>query len=169
MKKHFLTDRLHIDILTPADHEFILQLLNSKGWLEFIGDRNVHSKEDAVAYITKILNTENVFYWVVKIKQGNIPIGIITFLKRDYLENFDIGFAFLPNYGGMGYAYESANEILSLVNTVPGYNPVYATTIPGNVKSINLLNKLGLYFEKEMEVGDKMLHIYSSSKLRPTR
>jgi ribosomal-protein-alanine N-acetyltransferase len=164
MQNTISTKRLNLNLLTLDDRDFIIKLVNSKGWLEFIGDRNVHSTEDAIAYISKIVNTQNVFYWVVRLKDKNTPIGIISFLKRAYLKNFDIGFAFLPEYNGNGYAYEAAKEILSMVSKVPGYYPVLATTVPQNVHSIKLLVKLGLHFEKEIEVEKQVLLIYSNSK-----
>jgi Acetyltransferases, including N-acetylases of ribosomal proteins len=107
MQNHISTNRLLLDILTLEDYQFIIQLLNTKGWIEFIGDRNVHSKDEAIAYINKILDSPTINYWVVRIKSENLPIGIVSFLKRDYLENFDIGFAFLPEFTGNGYAYEA--------------------------------------------------------------
>lgn len=163
MQNHISTDRLFLDILTLEDYEFIIQLLNTKGWIEFIGDRNVHSKDEAVAYINKILDSPNIYYWVVRIKDINLPVGIVSFLKREYLENFDIGFAFLPEFTGYGYAYEAVKEILSLLSTNPEYVPILATTIPGNVNSIKLLIKLGLHFEKELEVGNDKFHIYTNA------
>ena len=161
MQNSISTDRLFLNILTIEDSEFIIQLVNSKGWLEFIGDRHVHTKEESIAYIQKILSTENIYYWVVRIKDGNIPVGIVTFIKRDWLENFDIGFAFLAEYTGCGYAYESSKEVLKLVViTNPEYHPVLATTTPNNVQSIKHLKKLGLYFEKEIEAGGEKLQVY---------
>ncbi|MGB8195072.1 MAG: GNAT family N-acetyltransferase [Chitinophagaceae bacterium] len=157
------TDRLTLDLVTINDHAFMRELVNSKGWLEFIGDRKVHSIEDAVAYIEKIRNTPNFFYWVVREKDTNTPVGIISFLKRVYLEHFDIGFAFLPAWQGKGYAYEAANEVLSVAKQLPEYPVILATTIPGNVDSIRLLKKLGLFFFKEIEVEKTNLHIYSTA------
>lgn len=163
MQNHISTNRLLLDILTLEDYQFIIQLLNTKGWIEFIGDRNVHSKDEAIAYINKILDSPTINYWVVRIKGENLPIGIVSFLKRDYLENFDIGFAFLPEFTGNGYAYEAVKEILSVLSTNPEYAPILATTIPGNINSIKLLIKLGLHFEKELEVGKEKLHIYTNA------
>ena len=162
MQNNIITDRLKLDILTLEDHDFIMLLVNSKGWIEFIGDRNVHSTDDAIAYVNKIMNTQNLFYWVVRVKHTNIAIGIISFLKRGYLENFDIGFALLPQFSGHGYALEAAKEVLLLASKNPGYYPVVATTIPRNVSSIKLLIKLGLHFEREIEVENARLHIYSN-------
>ena len=164
MQSTIITERLSLNLLTTDDRDFVKRLVNTDGWIEFIGDRYVYTNDDAIAYVTKILNTENLFYWVVRTKDNNTPIGIISFMKRNYLENFDIGFAFLPEFNGSGYAYEAAKEVLSILSGTAGYYPVVATTVPENTKSIKLLTKLGLHFEKEIEVEDEILHVYSNSK-----
>jgi len=163
MQNEIITERLSLNLLTIDDFDFVKRLVNTEGWIAFIGDRYVHTNDDAIAYVTKILNTENLFYWVVRTRDNNTPVGIISFMKRTYLESFDIGFAFLPEYNGNGYAYEAAKEVLSMVSKTPGYYPVVATTVPQNAKSIKLLTKLGLHFEKEIEVEDEMLQVYSNS------
>lgn len=156
------TDRLTLEKVTVEDHAFILDLVTSEGWLEFIGSRNVHSNEDAIAYIEKINDTPDLTYWVVRIKAVNTPVGIISFLKRTYLEHFDIGFAFLPAYQGNGYAYEAAKEVLTTVGENPDHAIILATTIPGNERSVQLLTKLGFRFYKEMDVDSKKLHVYAT-------
>jgi len=160
------TERLSLDLLAPADAEFMQELLNTKGWLQFIGDRNIHSKEDAIKYINKINTTPNFYYWTVRLTDPLEPIGIISFIKRDYLEHFDIGFAFLPQYNGRGYAYEAAKKILSVVSSKPEHSVIVATTLPANTSSIKLLQKLGFHFEKEMEAGGETLQLYSNSDAR---
>ncbi len=157
------TERLSLDTLTVNDYDFVRELVNSKGWLRFIGNRHVNSKDEAIAYINKINRTPHLTYWVVRVKASNIPIGIISFLKRAYLEHFDIGFAFLPQFHGNGYAYEAAKEVLSIVRQYPGHTHILATTVAGNINSIKLLTKLGLYFDKEITVEEEKLHIYSIS------
>ncbi len=102
MQHKIIAERLILNLLTLDNRDFVKRLVNTPGWLDFIGDRNVHTDDDAIAYINKIRNTQNLYYWVVSIKNENTPIGIISFLKRDYLENFDIGFAFLLEYNGNG-------------------------------------------------------------------
>ena len=163
------TERLSLDILTPKDYEFIFQLVNTKDWIDFIGNRNVNSKEEAIAYIDKILSSENIFYWVVRKKSENLPMGIITLLKRQYLDHFDIGFAFLPEFMGRGYAYEAAKEILSIVCKNPDSDPVLATTVPDNINSIKLLLELGFHFEKEIDVDGKKIQVYSNSVEKAAR
>lgn len=157
-----LTDRLILQKINLNDCDFIISLLNSKGWIENIGDRNIHSGDDAIIYINKILATENFIYWVVRIKDENTPVGMISFMKRSYLDNFDIGFAFLPSYLNKGYAYEASKAVLVIVSELPEYNIVLATTKPSNNNSIRLLTKLCFRFEKEIEIENRKLHVYTT-------
>jgi [ribosomal protein S5]-alanine N-acetyltransferase len=156
---HLQTQRLIINKLLDSDQLFVLELLNSEGWLQFIGDRNVHSPEDALAYIQKIRDTENLDYWVVRTQDQNIPIGVVSYLKRAYLEHFDLGFAFLPSYMGQGYAYEASKALLEAIQT-HSPDPIQACLLPSNAPSLKLLNRLGFVFEKEIEVDGQPMLVY---------
>jgi RimJ/RimL family protein N-acetyltransferase len=160
MNTPLLTDRLSLDPLTLDDDVFILELLNSKGWMEFIGDRKIHTKDAAIAYINKISDAPTSFYWAVRLKDAQLPMGVISFLKRDYLDHYDIGFAFLPQFFAKGYAFEASDAVLKTVRANPAYQHVSATTMPGNLQSIKLLTKLGLQFDREIVVGEDLLHVY---------
>jgi ribosomal-protein-alanine N-acetyltransferase len=165
IQNSILTNRLILKKLRVDDYDFILSLVNSKGWIENIGDRNIHSKDEAIEYINKILWTENFIYWVVRTKDDHRPIGIISLIKRNYLENFDIGFAFLPQYNHYGYAYEAANAVLSMISKLPDFKIVLATTLFSNESSIKLLKKLGFRYEKENETENQNMHIYTNAPL----
>lgn len=156
------TNRLLIEPLTEDDKLFIMELVNTEGWIKFIGDRNIHSEIDAVTYIQKINNNSNLLYWIVKLNETNETIGLVTFIKRDYLEHNDIGFAFLPNFFGKGYAFEATKEVLNYLVNNHSLMQILATTIPENINSIALLEKLGLRFEKSIEIENETLHIYNS-------
>ncbi len=156
------TSRLLITPLTITDSVFILELVNTAGWLTFIGDRNVHTTTEAAAYIQKILDNKNIVYWVVKQKDVGEKMGVISYIKRDYLAHPDIGFAFLPRFGKKGFAFEAANAVLQQLMVAAGLKHILATTIPENKSSISLLKKLGLCFEKELEIDKQLLHIYGA-------
>ena len=160
MQNKYTTARLVLDNVAPGDAEFILRLVNTAGWLRFIGDRNIRTPEDARAYVQKILDSPHQHYWVVRLREENIPAGIITLLKRDYLEHHDIGFAFLPEYGGKGYAYEAAVAVLDDTINDPAHNAILAITMADNSSSIKLLTQLGLRFEREMTVGEEVLLVH---------
>jgi RimJ/RimL family protein N-acetyltransferase len=161
MKNHFTTKRLVLNPLNLSDKSFIFDLLNTEGFIKFIGDRNIKTDEDALNYCQKIMDNPTISYWVVKLKKGLIPIGIISFIKRDYLEYHDIGFAFLPDYAKKGYAFEAASTVLNEALRDVNHRFILATTIKDNINSIKLLEKLGLQFDKEISVGTDNLWMYS--------
>jgi RimJ/RimL family protein N-acetyltransferase len=163
MQTTYTTQRLFLHQLSLQDGEFIMELLNTPGWIQFIGDRNITSKEKAEEYIEKIMANPNVTYWVVRIKDKQIPIGLVTLIKRDYLEHHDIGFAFLPQHNGKGYAREASAEVLSALTKDPAHTHIVAITLRENISSINLLEKMGLRFEKEVIDNGETLLLYSAS------
>jgi [ribosomal protein S5]-alanine N-acetyltransferase len=161
---NFETERLSLQSIQLSDFEFIKQLVNTEGWITYIGDRNIHSDEEAQNYIQKITSNECIKYWVVRLKNERISIGIITFIKRDYLAFHDIGFAFLPQFGKNGYGFEATNTVLKALQINGKHSEILATTVPTNTKSISLLEKLGFYFQEEIEQENEKLLVYSNLK-----
>ena len=146
------TERLTLRRLYIEDAGFILKLLNSPGWLEFIGDRNVKTIAAAEAYIlsgpVKSYEENGFGLSLVSLKDGGNPIGACGLLKRDYLDHPDIGFAFLTEYMGQGYGYESAKAIMEYAKKELNLKNILAFTVPNNIASIKLLEKLGFRFDK---------------------
>jgi len=163
MQKNYTTGRLILNELNIADIDFIFELVNTAEWKKFIGERNINNKEDALAYTQKLIDNANISYWVVKLKENQLPIGVITIIKRDYLPHRDIGFAFLPAYGKKGYATEAANIILNDLVTDDNCTSVLATTIPENTNSIQLLEKLGLGFSEQITHDGETLLLYAAA------
>ena len=159
-QQHFTTDRLLITPLMVEDTNFILELVNTQGWIKFIGDKNIKSRDDALTYVQKILGNKDACYWTVKLKSDGDSIGIITFIKREYLENHDIGFAFLPKFFNKGYAYEATMNILKNVISKFNLSTILAITTHKNLSSIKLLNKMEFKFQKEIEIANKSVHVY---------
>lgn len=141
------TKRLTLKKIENKDCLFILELLNTRGWIDFIGNRNVNNKEDALKYIKKINENPTITYWVVSLK-NTTQIGIITLIKREHLEHYDIGFAFLPLYHNKGYAYEASQHVLHHIMKSTNFRIILATTKPQNTNSIKLIKKLGMTFYK---------------------
>jgi ribosomal-protein-alanine N-acetyltransferase len=160
MQSNFTTDRLLLNSLDTSHRQFILELVNTPGWLRFIGDRKIHTVEDASAYIDRINNNPNIKYWVVSLPDDQTTIGIITFIKREYLDFHDIGFAFLPSYTKLGYAFEAATVVLSYLSNDLSLQKMLATTIPDNISSIGLLTKLGFASDREITVDGEKLLVY---------
>jgi RimJ/RimL family protein N-acetyltransferase len=146
------TERLVIREFITDDAPFILELVNEPAWLTFIGDKGVRTTDDAVRYIlngpVKSYHTHGFGLWQVQLKQENIPIGMCGLIKRDLLEHVDIGFAYLSAHNGQGYAYEAAIATLEYAKDKVGLKHILAITNQDNFRSIRLLEKLGLKFER---------------------
>lgn len=154
------TDRLSLHPLELSEAGFIFELVNSAGWIRFIGDRKILNIDYAKEYIKNIQNNPSIMYWVVKLKETGPSIGIITFIKREYLDHQDIGFAFLPAAEKKGYAYEAARAVLDHVTKDSISAPVLATAAADNVSSVSLLERLGFEFSREIVVEGKKLLLY---------
>jgi [ribosomal protein S5]-alanine N-acetyltransferase len=134
----------------------MLELLNEEPFLQNIGDRGVRTLADASAYI---LNGPIASYdrfgfglYAVELKGSDTRIGICGLLKRDSLEDVDIGFAFLRKFWGQGYACESAGAVLGYGWKTIGLKRIVAITMPENHAAIKLLEKIGLRFEKMFQM-----------------
>jgi [ribosomal protein S5]-alanine N-acetyltransferase len=156
----FLSERLSGEILSIEHASFIRELLNTDGWINFIGDRHIHSIEDAENYIKRINSNKDFHYWVIRIRYTDEPIGIITFLQRGYLPHPDIGFAFLPAQQGKGYAYEITNELIHQLFQKNYATVLLGITLPANATSIKLLEKLKFKLEKEFIRDNETLLMY---------
>lgn len=152
------TDRLVLRWLSPEDAEFILQLLNEPAWLRFIGNKSVRTVEDARSYILKgpveMYSRHGFGLYLVGLKEEGAPIGICGLIKRDSLEDVDIGFALLSAFWGKGYAYEAASAVMAYGKRAFGLTRLVAITSPDNYASGRLLEKLGFNFEGMVKLSD---------------
>lgn len=165
----FETERLLLRKTTLDDASFIQELLNTPKWLAFIGDRNVHTIADAKAYIkSKIFSLYDKFgygnYTVVR-KLDGAKIGNCGLYNREGIDGVDIGFAFLPEYEGKGYGFESAAKVKEIAVTHLGITTIYAITRIDNKGSQKLLEKLGLTYQKMIILpdNDEELMLYKLS------
>lgn len=148
---HLETDRLIIRELTLDDASFVLELLNSEGFIVKIGDRRIYTLDKAQDKIRSFYTGGYPEYglFVAELKEENRPIGTISYLKRDFLEHDDIGYAFLSQYWHKGYAFESSKAVLDY-KIKSGVKEILGVVDRSNEPSVKLLEKLN--FEEVGEV-----------------
>lgn len=150
------TDRLVLRWLTVEDAAFIHELMNDPDWLRYIGDRGIRTLEDARTYLLQgpIAMYARVGFGLyrVELRESGVPIGICGLIKRDTLEDVDIGFALLPQYRSHGYTYEAAAATLEYGRRTLGLSRIVAIVSPGNEVSMQLLRKLGLTPEGRVQL-----------------
>jgi ribosomal-protein-alanine N-acetyltransferase len=141
------TQRLVLRELNPDhDAEFICELLNTPKFIEFIGDRGVRTVEDARDVIANryaaSYRDHGYGLYAVETLDGT-SVGVCGFVKRDYFDVADIGFAFLPEHERKGYGLESAAAMMKHGREALGFDTVLAITSLNNDASVVLLEKLG--------------------------
>jgi RimJ/RimL family protein N-acetyltransferase len=152
------TDRLILRRLSIEDADFILRLVNEPSWLRFIGDKGIRTIDEARDYILKgpVASYQRFGFglYLTALKADEAPIGICGLIKRETLKDVDIGFAFLPDFWGKGYAYEAASAVIAHGKSAFGLNRIVAVTVTDNYSSIKVLEKLGLRFEQMVRLSE---------------
>lgn len=152
------TERLKLRELTTDDAPFIVNLLNQPSFLRFIGDKGVRTLDDAQTYLTNgpidSYQRHGFGLYLVDLPDSNTPIGMCGLVKRDSLPHVDLGFAFLPEFWGEGYALEAAAAVLKYAREFLKLDRIVAITDPDNEASIKLLQKLGFEFDGMTKLSD---------------
>ncbi len=142
-----MTNRLLLRELTEDDAEFMLMLLNDASFHRFIGDRGVRTVSDAAAYVRNGAMTSYGAHgyglYLVQARDTGVAMGICGLVRREGLDDADLGFAFLPDYCGLGYAREASDVVIERARNVHGLSRIAAITDPDNAASVRLLERLG--------------------------
>jgi RimJ/RimL family protein N-acetyltransferase len=160
------TARLRVRVATPDDDAFFYALVNDPDFIEHIGDKGIRTLEEARTALLSgpiaMQEERGHSLYVVELKDKACPIGMCGLIKRDTLDCVDIGYAYLPEWRGHGYAYEAAQAVLAHAPTL-GIQRLLAIVSPDNVASNGLLRKLGMRFERFMHLvpEDAGTNLYS--------
>lgn len=150
------TERLTLTLLTIADAAFMLELMNEPAFIEYVADRALRTEADAARYLSeKILPNYERYgfgFYRVTLKESQCAIGICGLVKRETLDDPDIGFSILQRFCRQGYAYEAAAAVMDYGRHVLGLEQICGVTAPGNETSIHLLEKLGLKFQRKIHL-----------------
>ena len=152
----FGTERLRLRLLVPEDAPFILELLNEPAFIRNIADKGVRTLEDARGYL---VNGPMASYarhgfglFAVELKESGQPLGICGLIRREGLADVDVGYAFLERHWGRGFAVEAAAATLAYGMNQLGLARIVAITAPGNQDSIRVLERIGMRFERLIEL-----------------
>jgi len=165
-KINLLTERLTVRELTYTDAAFILRLLNEPSFIDNIADKGVRNLDDAKNYLLAgpLASYKNYGFGLFRVglREDDTVIGIAGLLKRDFLDDVDLGYALLPEFCGFGYAYEVNSALLDYAKTKIVLKTVVAIVTPNNNRSIKLLRKLGFHADGTISYPDdnEILNIY---------
>ncbi|GAB6615575.1 MULTISPECIES: GNAT family N-acetyltransferase [Bacillus] len=158
------TERLVLRWFDIKDAPFILELVNDPAWIQFIGDKRIKNLDDAKKYILNgpvdMYNKMGFGLYLVERKEDLTPLGMCGLIKRDSLEDVDIGFAFLEKFRSKGYGFESASAVIDYGVQNLGMKRILAITTIDNINSGKLLEKVGLQFEKIISDSGEDLKLF---------
>jgi RimJ/RimL family protein N-acetyltransferase len=160
------TARLQLREVNTTDAADICLLLNDAAFLQFIGDRHVRTELDAQDYIRRVLlqsyQCNGFGLWHISWRQTevsiakpldasepatphvgeNMMLGLCGLVKRDGLEDVDLGYALLPHARGQGVVQEAASAVLCYARQI-GLPRLAAIVRPDNLASVKTLQHLG--------------------------
>ena len=146
------TSRLQLREFVLEDAAFLLSLMNSPGYVRYIGDRNLRCTADAQDYIAERIappyQQDGYGMWLVQEAIDAKPVGTCGLVNREFMDDVDLGYAFLPEASGLGYATEAAAAVLDYASRNLGFDRVVAITALENPGSIRVLEKLGYRFSR---------------------
>ncbi|NER09990.1 Protein N-acetyltransferase, RimJ/RimL family [Muriicola jejuensis] len=154
------TPRLTLRMIREEDAPFLVTLVQTKGWLRYIGERQITGPGEAEAYIRNLLNHPGRHYLVIEHQATAAALGILSFVQRKELPAPDFGFALLPQAEGEGYALEASHAFLAHLAQTGEYPILLAITAPDNERSISLLKKLDFSYKEEIEKEGKTLLLF---------
>jgi [ribosomal protein S5]-alanine N-acetyltransferase len=150
------TERLTLRPFSQKDTRFIVELLNDPGWLRFIGDREVRTVDDAHAYLTNgplaHAAKHGFALGAVERTSDGALIGMCGLIRREGLDDVDLGYAILPAYRGQGYAREAAAAWLACGFDEFGLKRIVAITKLDNAPSQRVLESIGMRFERRLRL-----------------
>jgi [ribosomal protein S5]-alanine N-acetyltransferase len=163
------TERLVLRQFDLDDAGFIVRLLNEPSWIKYIGDKHVRDATDAETYLRagplRMYEKHGLGLYMVETKASNQAIGMCGLIKRDSLDDVDVGFALLAEFRGMQYAFEAASATVAFGLHVLKLPRLVAITLADNRASVRLLEKLGFTFERvvQLDPDDDELRLYAIS------
>ncbi len=153
------TARLRLRPLTADDAEFVLELVNDPAFIANIADKGIRTVEAAQVFLRE-------GPWTCQSKPGHgllrvarkdddRAVGVCGLLFREKLGETDVGFAFLAAHRGQGFAFEAARAVVDYGLEELHAGPIVGLTLPANVASVRVLEKLGMQFDRFVTLYDE--------------
>jgi RimJ/RimL family protein N-acetyltransferase len=162
------TERLILRTFTVEDAAFYFDLWKQASWIQYIGDKKFRGVDDARESLIngpmKMYADKGFSLYLMTLKD-HTPIGMCGLIKRDSLDDVDIGYGLLSAYERKGYTLEAAKAVMAYAKNELHLKRVVAITVSDNKKSISLLEKVGMRYEKMVKApsDDTQLMLYATA------
>jgi len=164
------TERILLREFELEDSKAVFEFSTNEEVQKYTGDPVLDSLEQAKSIIANVWFSDYSKYgygrWAVVYKPENKVIGFAGLKYLPELDETDIGYRFLPEYWGKGIATEVSKEIIKYGFEVLKLDRIIGITMPENIASYKVLEKIGLDFYKfDMYVGEDENEKYNWYKI----
>jgi [ribosomal protein S5]-alanine N-acetyltransferase len=153
----FTTPRLYLRQFTEADTALVLALNSQPEVTQYLHEPLLQTEADALRIITQHILPQyalNLGRLATFINNTNEFIGWCGLKYRPELEEVDLGYRFLPQYWGKGYATEAAQHTLQYALYNLQLKRVTGRAHTENKASLKVLEKIGMQYLKNEIVDD---------------
>jgi len=151
MKTLIETDRLLLREITLSDKEEMFRLHSHPDVQKFTGEALIESVEEmsrAIQKRTKDYKKYGYGRWATFLKGDMQFIGWAGLAYLPEFDEIDIGYRFLPQFWGKGFATEASAAILTYGFVTLGLDRIIAIAMKENKASIRVMEKVGMEFDK---------------------
>jgi [ribosomal protein S5]-alanine N-acetyltransferase len=145
----FESDRLLFRLFTMEDAELVYRLNLDPEVTRFTHDP-VSTIERAGEILERTILPQYALYnhgrWAVHLKQDLIFIGWCGLKYRAELKEIDLGYRFMKEFWGMGYATEAAFASVRYGFEKLGLQRIVGRAEPANIASVKVLEKCGMHY-----------------------
>lgn len=168
MKKIIETARLILRPFTIDDVDAFYEVNKNPNVTRYTGDGTITSKAMVEASLRNNTLSDYKKYgygrFAVIHKADNKLIGFSGLKYLEDLKETDIGYRFLEEYWGKGFATESSRVCMDYGFNELNLGRIIGLVFPENVASVHVLKKLGLQFEKQVQLEEGTLDYYAVNK-----
>lgn len=156
------TTRCLIKLLNKSDINEVKELYTNEKVRRYLG--GTYGEEQIKTAIgDMVIKESESLYWVAREIRTNTFIGLVSLSPHHDGHDVELSYQVLPTWWGKGYGLEITQVILHYAFDELSLKRVIAETQLSNIKSCNLLKRLGMKLEKEIERFGAQQCIYSIS------
>ena len=162
------TDRLLLRPFFEEDAEAFFRLNSDPDVLRYTGDPGVKTIEEArIGLLTRPIADYATYGFgrlACILKQNGQLIGFAGLKRLEDLNEVDVGYRLLPPYWGVGLATEAARAVVDQGFRHLGLDKIIGLVDPEHVRSIRVLAKLGMTFDRLLEYRSDLVARYAVEK-----
>jgi ribosomal-protein-alanine N-acetyltransferase len=158
-----LTDRLQLEPIGTSDLVMLHALLTDESVRKYLFDEQVIP----ISHTAQILETSRDTFvrhryglWLVYTKKHWEPVGFVglyTFFSEPQPQ---LLYALLPQYQRQGFASEASGRVVRYAFEALGFAYLKASCDRPNVASVRVMERLGMWWQKEECIEDKPIVFY---------